>query len=202
MGSTDLMLKTVKRAEAAWNQEYLGMVDLERKLSRKILEDPGPGPPSPPPSSGEASSLASRAKSEDLLANAGELADRQHKLDKACAHLQAEVAAAGGGPWEGRLDLTQEAMNEWMGDQDDRIYELKERVARKQRDLVGWRKWMRKRRLHPEVGGQPRPSPHPRKPGTRASGAPTIRPLQTGRSGESSRGPRGGSRDKHWSRGR
>ena len=74
---------------------------------------------------------------ENLLAGAGELTDRQDKLDKAIAHLQAEVAAAGGGPWEGRLDLMEEVLTEWTCDQDNRIEELKKRVARKQRELVG-----------------------------------------------------------------
>ena len=51
-------------------------------------------------------------------------------------HLQAEVSAAGGGPWEGRLDLKAEAMDDRMGDLDNRIEELKKRDARKQRELV------------------------------------------------------------------
>ena len=114
MGSTDLMPTVVRRAEAAWLQEYLGVVELEKKLARKILEDPGPGPPSPPPSSGEASSIARKATAESLLADAGELTDRQDQLEVAAVHLQEEVSAAGGGPWEGRLDLTEEAMTEWM----------------------------------------------------------------------------------------
>ena len=76
MGLTDRMPTVVRKAEAAWLQEYLGVVELEKKLSRKILEDPGPGPPSPSPSSGGASSITREATAESLLAEAGELTDR------------------------------------------------------------------------------------------------------------------------------
>ena len=82
MGSTNLMPTAVRRAEAAWHQEYIEVVGLGRKLSMKILEDLGPGPPSPPPYSGEASSIAREAAAEDLLVGAGELADRKAVLVK------------------------------------------------------------------------------------------------------------------------
>ena len=101
------MPTAVRRAEAAWRQEYLGVVEMGKNMSRKILEDPGPGPRSPPPSSGEASSIARETTAEDLLAGAGELPDRQDKLDKAFEKLLGAESAAGGGPWEGRLDLTE-----------------------------------------------------------------------------------------------
>ena len=136
MGSTDLMPTAVRRAEAAWRPEYLGVVELGKKLTRKILEDPGPGPSSPPPSSRGPSSIARETAAEDLLAGAGELADRQDKLNKAFEELLATVSAAGGGPWEGRLHLTEETLLDWMCDQDDRVEELKEQIAKKQRELV------------------------------------------------------------------
>ena len=136
MGLTDLMPTAVRRAEAAWRQEYLGVVELGKKLSGKILEDPGPGPPSPPPSSGKAASRTREFTAEVLLAGAGELADRQEKLDKAFGKLVGAMSEAGGGPWEGRLDLTEEALIDWMGEQDNGIEELKEWFARKQSELV------------------------------------------------------------------
>ena len=110
MGSTDLVPTAVRRAKAAWLPEYLGMIELEKKLARKVLEDPGPGPPSPPPSSGEPSGSAREAMAKNLRAEEGELVDRQDRLEQASAHLAAEVSAAGGGPWEGRLDHMEEAM--------------------------------------------------------------------------------------------
>ena len=78
-------------------------------------------------------SITREATAESLLAEAGELTDRQDQLEVAMVHLQAAVSAAGGGPWEGRLDLTAEAMDDRMGDLEDRIEELKKRAARKQR---------------------------------------------------------------------
>ena len=64
------------------------------------------------------------------------MADRQEKLDKAFGKLVGAMSEAGGGPWEGRLDLTGEALIDWMCEQDDGIEELKERITRKQRELV------------------------------------------------------------------
>ena len=97
MGVTDRMPNTVRRAEAIRCQEYLRVVELERKLKRKTLEDPGPKPPPPPPSSWGASSIAREATAENLLADAGELMDRQDKLNEAMVKLFSAVSAAGGG---------------------------------------------------------------------------------------------------------
>ena len=93
-----------------------------------------PKPPPPPLSLWGASSIASTATAENLLADAGELRDRQ--LNEAIAELFAAVSAAEGGPWEGTPDLTEEALKDWMCDQDDGAEELKERITRKQRDMV------------------------------------------------------------------
>ena len=108
------MPTAVRMAEAAWHQEYIEVVGLGRKLSREILEDPGPWPPSPSPSSGEAPSIAMETTAEDLLAGAGELADRQDKLNEAFLKLLSAVSTAGGGPWEGRLHLTEETLTDRM----------------------------------------------------------------------------------------
>ena len=64
------------------------------------------------------------------------MADRQDKLDEAFGKLVGAVSEAGGGPWEGRLDLTEEALTDWMCEQDDGVEELMERIARKQSELV------------------------------------------------------------------
>ena len=73
---------------------------------------------------------------EVLLAGAGELADRQDNLEEAFGKLLGALSEARGGPWEGRLDLTKEAMIDCMCDQDEGVEELKERIARKQRELA------------------------------------------------------------------
>ena len=112
MRLTDKMPKAVRRADAAGYQKWLRVVELEEKLKRKILEDPGPGPPSPPPPLWEASSIAGEATAENLLADAGELTDRQEELYEAFQHLLAAVSAAGGGPWKGRPDLTEKALTD------------------------------------------------------------------------------------------
>ena len=84
MGSTNLMPTTVRRAEAAWRQEYLGVeARIARETSAKVL-----------------------------LAGLGELRDRQDKLDEAFGRLVGAVSEAGGGPWEGGLDLTVEALTD------------------------------------------------------------------------------------------
>ena len=70
------------------------------------------------------------------MAGAEELADQQNKLDEALGKFLGAVSEAGGGPWEGRGDITVESLIEWGGDQDDRIRELKELIAGKQGELV------------------------------------------------------------------
>ena len=110
MGSGNWVPTTVRVAEAAWCKEYLEMEELGRKLSRKILKDPGPGPPSLPPSSGEAVGRVRETMAGVLLAGAEELADRQDRLEEAFGKILGAVSEAGGGPWEGRIDLTVDAL--------------------------------------------------------------------------------------------
>ena len=63
------------------------MVKIERRLRRKILEDLGPRPPAPPPSSRGAPYGANEVTAENLLAVTEELRDRQDKIPGATAAL-------------------------------------------------------------------------------------------------------------------
>ena len=90
----------------------------------------------PAPSSLAASSTASEATAEDLLAGTWELMDRQDKLSGASAALIGAVKGAGGGSWEARPELTEEALMGWNRDQEDRIEDLTERLDQKQRVLT------------------------------------------------------------------
>ena len=83
-----------------------------------------------------ASSIASEATAENLLADTRELMDRQEELSGAWEELFAAVMCAGGGLWEGRPDVTQEALIDWSCEQEDGIDDLKKRLERKQRELV------------------------------------------------------------------
>ena len=84
----------VKKANDARYMEYKRRLKIERRLQRKILEDPGtrpdlpepslhpvlpgPGPP-PPPSSWGASSIASEATAENLLSGTEDLMSQQER---------------------------------------------------------------------------------------------------------------------------
>ena len=57
-----------KRANAVRYLEYGKMVKIERRLRRKMLEDPGPKSPAPPPSSGGAPYSTSEVTAENRLA--------------------------------------------------------------------------------------------------------------------------------------
>ena len=87
-----------------------------------------PKPPPSPSSSWGASSLASAATAENLLAGTGELKDRQDKLSRATAALIVAVKEAGGGQWDAEPGLTEEALRGWLGEQEDRIEDPKERL--------------------------------------------------------------------------
>ena len=57
-------------------------------------------------------------------------------MSNAFAKILGAVYEAGGGPWEGRIDLTMEALIKQMGEQDKRMDELMGLIAGKQGELV------------------------------------------------------------------
>ena len=50
--------------------------------------------------------------------------------------LLAAVAEVGGGTWEESPGLTERALTNWLGQQEDRVDELMERLKRKQREIT------------------------------------------------------------------
>ena len=95
-----------------------------------------PKPPPPPPASWGASSIVSEATPENLVSGSEELTAQQAKMMEATTKLLAVVSEVGGGPWEASPGLTEGALTDWMGEQEDRVDELKERVERKQGELA------------------------------------------------------------------
>ena len=130
------LTKIIRRANTTKYLEYLGMVKLERKLTRKILEDPGLKPPAPPPSSRETSYGVREVTTENLLAAAGELKDRQDKLSRATAALIVAMKEAGEGPWEAGSGLREGALLRLLGEQVARMEDLKESLDQKRRELA------------------------------------------------------------------
>ena len=71
-----------------------------------------------------------------MLSGSEELKAQQEKMLEATIGLIAAVSEVGGGPWEASPGLTERALTNWMGEQEDRVEELKERIERKQRELI------------------------------------------------------------------
>ena len=95
-----------------------------------------PKPHPPPPSSWGASSIVSEATTENLLGGAEQLTSQQERMTEATTKLLAVLSEVRGGPWEAGPELTEMALTDWLGEQEDRVDELKERLDRKQRELV------------------------------------------------------------------
>ena len=95
-----------------------------------------PKPHPPPPSSWGASRIVSEATAENLLSGAEELISQQERMTEATTGLLAVVSEVGGGPWEACPGLTEKALTDWMEEQEYWVDELKERLDRKQRELV------------------------------------------------------------------
>ena len=112
------------------------MGKIERGLRRKVLEDPGPKLPAPPPSLRGASYGVREVTAENLLAATGELRDRQDKLSRATAGLIGAVKEAGEGPLEAGPGLTEEALLRWLRVQVARMEDMKESLDQKRRELA------------------------------------------------------------------
>ena len=61
---------------------------------------------------------------------------QQERMTEATTGLLAVVSEVGGGPWEACPGLTEKALTDWLGEQEDRVEELKDRIDRKQRELA------------------------------------------------------------------
>ena len=130
---------------------------MERKLQQKIQGDPGqrpsspepkireeyqeggaalPNPSPPPPSSWESSSVDSEATAENLSSGIEELMSQQAQMVETTLRLLAAVSEMEGGTREASPGLTEGALTNWLGQQEDRVEELMERLDWKQRELT------------------------------------------------------------------
>ena len=73
---------------------------------------------------------------ENLVSGSEELVAQQAKMMEATTKLLSVVSEVGGGPWETSPGLTEGPLTVWMGEQEDRVDELKERIERKQGELA------------------------------------------------------------------
>ena len=79
-------------------------------------------------SSGGASSTVSQATAENLLRGVEKLEAQEEKMTEATSKLLAAVSEAGGGPWGTDKELTEPDLLVWLGVQQDRVVELKEKL--------------------------------------------------------------------------
>ena len=95
-----------------------------------------PKPLPPPPASWGASSIVSETTAENLVSGAEDLTAQQANMMEATTKLLAVVSEVGGGPWDASPGLTEGTLTVWMGEQEDRVDDLKERIERKQGELA------------------------------------------------------------------
>ena len=96
-------------------------------------------PPPPPPSSAYSwgtSSVVSDATPDNLASGSEELAGQQAKMTEATTKLLAVVSEVGGAPWDASPGLTEGLLTVWLGEQEDRGDNLREKVDRKQEELT------------------------------------------------------------------
>ena len=89
-----------------------------------------------PPSSGGASSTVSEATADNLLRGVEKLEAQEEKMAETTIKLLAAVTEAGGGPWGADAGLTEPVMIVWLGVQQDRVKELKEKLNRREREIA------------------------------------------------------------------
>ena len=82
----------------------------------------------PTPSSGERSSADGKAAAEDPNSGIKEMMSQQAQLERVVLRLIAVVTEEGGAQWEDSPELTERALVDWLGQQEDRAEELRERI--------------------------------------------------------------------------
>ena len=140
----------VKRANKNRCREVTRLAKIERRLGKKMQEDPDLRPdltelvlppvtiegyPYPPSSVG-ASSTASEATAENLLRGMEKLEAQEERMTEATTKLLAVVSEAGGGPWGADAGLTEPDLIVWLGVQQDRVEELKEKLNRREGEIA------------------------------------------------------------------
>ena len=91
-----------------------------------------PEPPPQPPASWGTSSIASKATPDNLASGSEELTAQKVKMTEATTKLLTVVSEVGGEPWEANPGLTEGILTVRLGEQEDRVDDLKEKVDRKQ----------------------------------------------------------------------
>ena len=138
----------VQRANKNRYPEVARLAKIERRLGKKMQEEPDRrpdlpeiGPPpgningySHPPSSGGTSSTVSEATAENLLKGVEDLEAQEEKMTEATTDLLAALSEAGGGPWGTDTGLTEPDLLVWLGVQQDRVEELKEKLDQRGRE--------------------------------------------------------------------
>ena len=115
-----------------------GMVVPERQEEHQESGAAMTHPPHPPPSSGGSSISDSEATAESLSSGIEELMSQQAQLVETTLRFLAAVAEVGGGQWEDNPGLTERALTNWLGQQEDRVEELMDpNVATNTRVLFG-----------------------------------------------------------------
>ena len=71
-----------------------------------------------------------------MLGGAEQLTAQQERMTEATTKLLAVVSEAGGGPWGAGSGLTEKDLTEWLGVQEDRVDELKEKLVQRERELI------------------------------------------------------------------
>ena len=80
--------------------------------------------------------MVSDATPDNLASGSEELAAQQAKMTDATTKLLAVVSEVGGGPWDASPGLTEGLLTVWLGEQEDRGDDLREKVDRKQEELA------------------------------------------------------------------
>ena len=80
--------------------------------------------------------MVSDATPDNLASGSEERAAQQAKMTDATTNLLAAVSEVGGGPWNASVGLTEEILTIWLGEQEDRGHDLKDKVDRKQEELA------------------------------------------------------------------